>query len=181
MKKNTFWLCLFRRGLLLKFVSVVNGDFLRVTKTEIFSKVDVKHGAQWRQNYKDSLTKIHILRTVGVWKCHLTKIGIPMIKIRWSHYHLIFIMKIVIRGKTVFFLLLGWGCGGLYASRHWVFIDPGDGLLPIQWLYIVMTCCMTLWLWFPVLLSIIRAMYRLYRHQNNQIIKTFSFKYYIIL
>ena len=43
------------------------------------------------------------------WQHILVNIGIPIIKIRWSHDHLIFIMEIPIPGKTVF--ILRWGPG----------------------------------------------------------------------
>ena len=44
---------------------------------------------------------------VSIWRCHLTGIGIPMIKIRQSHVCLIFNMGISIPGKAIF--ILKWG------------------------------------------------------------------------
>ena len=42
------------------------------------------------------------LGAVSRYRCHLTIIGIPMLKIRWSHDLLVFKMGIPIPGKTIF-------------------------------------------------------------------------------
>ena len=47
------------------------------------------------------------LVAVSISRCHLTSIGIPMLKIRRSHDRLIFNMGIPIPGKTVFILRQG--------------------------------------------------------------------------
>ena len=53
------------------------------------------------------VTVMNVLVAVSISRCHLTSIGIPIIKIRRSHDRLIFIMEIPIPGKTVFMLRLG--------------------------------------------------------------------------
>ena len=45
--------------------------------------------------------------TVSTQICSFTSIGIPIIKIRWSHTRFIFTMAILIPGKTVFILRQG--------------------------------------------------------------------------
>ena len=68
--------------------------------------------------------------------CRLTSIGIPIIKIRWSHDCLIFIMEIPIPGRTVF--ILRWGPVPFpwllpyFAIHHkfpWLYPDPGHYVL----------------------------------------------------
>ena len=44
---------------------------------------------------------------ISIYRCILTSIGIPIIKIKQSHDHLIFIMEIFIPGKTVLILRQG--------------------------------------------------------------------------
>ena len=48
-----------------------------------------------------------LVRSVYIQRWPLTSIKIPIIKIRWSHDSLIFIMQISIPGKTVFVLRPG--------------------------------------------------------------------------
>ena len=44
---------------------------------------------------------------ISIWRCHLTKIGIPMLKIRWSCDCIIFNMGIPIPGNTFFIIRQG--------------------------------------------------------------------------
>ena len=46
-----------------------------------------------------------------------SSIGIPIIKIRWSHGHLIFIIGILILGKMVFILLEGHACYTVVSAK----------------------------------------------------------------
>ena len=39
---------------------------------------------------------------LSVWKCHLASAGIPIVKIRWSWYHVALIMGNLISDKTIF-------------------------------------------------------------------------------
>ena len=43
-------------------------------------------------------------KTVSTLRCCLTTIGIPILKTRWTHDHLIFMMEIPIPGKTIFYI-----------------------------------------------------------------------------
>ena len=69
------------------------------------------------------------------YKCRLTSIGIPIIKIRWFHDRLIFVMVIHIHGKTVFKKKLKHGFGSVCGEpserclRHY-YIHASVGLPP---------------------------------------------------
>ena len=63
------------------------------------------------------------LGAVSIYRCHLTSLEIPMLKIRWSCDHLIFNMGIPIPWKMIFILRRGaGGVGGpaiLHDSLYW--------------------------------------------------------------
>ena len=68
----------------------------------------------WSQNGTNSLDfgllVQHMVKNLGIvsiQRCHLTSIGIPMLKIKWSHNHLIFIMAIPLPGNMVFIFEVG--------------------------------------------------------------------------
>ena len=56
-----------------------------------------------------------------IYTCHLTSIGIPIIKIKWSHDHLIFIMAMFIPEKMVYILRQDTGCSDFDRSASCVF------------------------------------------------------------
>ena len=58
-----------------------------------------------------------------IYRCRLTSIGIPILKIRQSNDHLIFNMEIPIPGKTVFILRQGPGLTHKYTMTVLV-VDP---------------------------------------------------------
>ena len=43
-------------------------------------------------------------KTISTLRCCLATIGIPIVKTRWTHDHLIFMMEIPISGKTIFYI-----------------------------------------------------------------------------
>ena len=74
----------------------------------------------------------HYLGSVLIWIFGLTTKGIPIVKIRWSHDHLIFIKQIPIPGKMVFIFrwLPGWEwLSFLMTGGYWVYFFSSPCLI----------------------------------------------------
>ena len=70
-------------------------------------------------------------------RCHLTSKGIPIIKLRSSHHHPIFMITILISGKT--FFILRW-CRGRYLNQWWP-SSPAHAVHPINYAHGLVLLC----------------------------------------
>ena len=79
---------------------------------------------------------------ISIWRCPLTSIGIPMLKIRWSRDHLIFNMGIPIHGQDGIYIETGplfqyEYCLPDYRDSHYEVISMKEILTQMRWhLYI---------------------------------------------